>query len=675
MNNGNETDAKKNKASDPSYYIDKKETVTGDKPGDVRVRIVTHKDFRRIGAGYYIPRHHALDPKSGIGRLYFLFKRFLFGSPIESELEGEERLDNPQALAVLSSDALSSVAYGTEEIMRVLILCGTALLALTLPLSLAIVVLIGIVVISYQQTIRAYPSGGGSYIVASENLGRLPGLTAAAALMIDYVLTVAVSSAAGVNALTSAFPNLFAHRVEITLAVIVLIALINLRGIRQSGNMLSIPTYIFIVSMLVMIGIGVFSYFTGRAPHAVPYPMETMPQALTLFLLLSAFSQGCSAMTGIEAVSNGIKVFKSPESKNARKVLIWMGVLLAVMFFGVSFLATRLGVTPDPREQETIVSQMARLIIGGGPFYYLIQFSTAIILLLAMNTSYADFPRLSSILAKDRFAPSQFAFRGERLAFNYGIIALTGISMLLVWVFHGSVNALIPLYAVGVFTAFTLSQAGMVVHWWRERGEKWKVSMIINGVGALTTGIVTLVIAVTKFSHGAWMVLIAIPLVISVFLAIHRHYELLAKETAFKPEELSSTPNIQVVVPVSSPNLYTQKAINFARSLSQNISAVHVSENMEEINLFKKEWDSLFPDIPLTIVESPFRQLLTPLIAFIDALRDQYPEGTIAVVMPEFIPTHWWQHFLHNQTALKLKAALLFHHGVIVLSVPYHLNK
>ncbi len=651
-----------------------REVVHGQRPGDVHIRIATHRAFRRQPRGFLVPRPHVTEPRSGLGRKWLAAKRLLIGPPIATAHEMQERLTKVKALAVFSSDALSSVAYATEEIMRVLVPVGAGALALTLPISAVIVLLLAIVVMSYQQTIRAYPSGGGSYIVASDNLGTLPGLVAAAALLIDYVLTVSVSIAAGADALVSAFEGLAPYKLALTVGAVALITLGNLRGIRESGSIFAAPTYVFIASMLGLIAVGLFQVASGTAQIAAPVAAEGGGQPLTVFLLLAAFAQGCTAMTGTEAISNGVPAFKPPESRNARVTLIWMGVLLGVMFIGTSFLATRLGVTPDPTETETVVSQIARGVVGVGPFYYVLQFATALILVLAANTSFADFPRLASILARDRFMPSQFAFRGDRLAFTTGIVALAVLAAALLVAFGGSVNALIPLYAVGVFTSFTLSQAGMVVHWRRVGGTGAHRSMLINGLGAVATGVVTAVIAVTKFSHGAWMVIVLIPILIWLFLTIHRHYRAaerqLMAETPIRPEAVRP----RAIVPVVGLNLPARQALALARALTPHATALYVAQSAEEGERLRSEWLEEHVAVPLAIIESPYRSLIGPILAFIDAVRQSHPDDTLMVILPEFVPSHWWEHFLHNQTAFRLKAALLFRPGVVLVNVPYHMR-
>jgi amino acid transporter len=654
-----------------------RETIQGRRPGDRFVRVATHKGFTRLRRGYLVPRAGTGEPTSSGGRLLQQVKHLLLGAPIPTARESHERLDKLRALAVFSSDALSSVAYGGEEIMKVLVLAGAGALSVTLPISAVIVALLAIVVLSYRQTIKAYPSGGGSYIVASDNLGMIPGLTAAGALLIDYVLTVSVSVAAGVAAITSMLPDLLPHAVPLTLAAVVLITVANLRGIRESGTIFAAPTYLFVGMMYLLIGVGLFKLMTGDFSYTPPPSAKAFgTEGLGVFLILRAFAQGCSAMTGTEAISNGVPAFKAPEAGNARATLVWMGVLLGSMFFGMNLLAMQMGILPAT--QETVLSQLGRVVFGEGPTYVVLQIATALILVLAANTSFADFPRLSSILARDRFLPRLFQFRGDRLAFTTGILALAVLSMVLLVVFNGSVDQLIPLYAVGVFASFTLSQSGMVVHWRRLRGPRWQRSAAINGLGAVATAIVTVVIAVTKFAEGAWLVILLIPLLIGMFYGIHRHYQRLERarrpETPLLPEEVV----IRAVVPVADLGTPARQALAFARAIAcddAHVVAVHVTDDLKAAEQLKRQWEEWEPGVQMIIIESPFRSLTGPLLAYIDALKDSSPGDTITVILPEYVPSSWWEHLLHNQTALRLKAALLFHPGVVVANVPYHMAR
>ena len=625
-----------------------------------------------------MPRPGTGEPTTGIGRAANRIKHFLLGSPIPTAREAHERLTKFKALAVFSSDALSSVAYATEEIMKVLVLVGVGVLWLTLPISGVIVLLLAIVVISYQQTIRAYPSGGGSYIVANDNLGMLPGLTAAGALLVDYVLTVSVSIASGVAQITSLLPEWLPLQVPMAVGAVVFIMLGNLRGIRESGSIFAVPTYLFVGMMYLLIGFGLYRLFLGGGMVYEPPPSVRQPigEALTLFVLMRAFAQGCTAMTGTEAISNGVPAFKPPEWVNARRTLLAMGFLLGTMFLGLSYLAMQINILPA--DDETVISQIGRTVFGAGPLWVALQVATALILILAANTSFADFPRLSSILARDRFLPRLFQFRGDRLAFTTGIIALSFLSIVLLVVFNGSLDALIPLYAIGVFTSFTLSQAGMVVHWRRLREPGWQRSAVINGVGAVATAIVTLVIAVTKFSEGAWLVILLIPMLIGLFWSIRRHYQVLERARRAETPLIAEDVVVRAVVPIADAGVQARQALAFARAIAaddDHVVAVHVADDADSAERIRREWEEWNPGVELIIVESPFRSLTGPLLAYIDALKETHPKDTITVVLPEFVPGHWWEQLLHNQTALRLKAALLFHPGIVVANVPYHMAR
>jgi amino acid transporter len=654
------------------------EVVQGSKPGDRYVRIGTHHDFKRIRPGYVVPNQNIHEPQSSLGRFLRRGKRFLIGRPISNALESHERLTKLKALAVYSSDALSSVAYATEEIMKVLVLGGFGLLSLTMPISLLIVGLLAIVVISYSQTIKAYPGGGGSYIVASENLGTIPGLTAASALLIDYVLTVAVSVAAGVAALTSLAPDLRPYTIWMAIGAVLLIMLANMRGIRESGSIFALPTYVFIVMMYLLIGMGIYLLATGGLHYTPPATaQEPGSQSVGLFLLMSAFAQGCTAMTGTEAISDGVPAFQKPEWRNARTTLFSMGLVLGSMFLGMSYLASNLGVVPA---SETVISQVGRTVFGPGPLWVILQIATALILVLAANTAFADFPRLASFLARDHFIPRTFKFRGDRLAFTVGIASLAVLSILLLVLFNGSLDGLIPLYAVGVFTSFTLSQIGMVVRWRKERTPGWQRSAAINGLGALATATVTLVIASTKFVHGAWLVILLIPLMIAIMRAIRSHYNRL--DVAREAETPLTLEEIQVcaVVPIADLGIEARQAIAFACAIAKDehhVIAVHVAGDSTEAEKFQAEWAGLTQklDANLVVIESPYRSLISPLLAYIDALKETHAQDTITVVLPEFVPSSWWENLLHNQTALRIKGALLFRPGIVVVNVPYHLDR
>jgi amino acid transporter len=606
-------------------------------------------------------------------RVQFM-KRWLVGRPMPLAQARHERLDKRVALAVFSSDALSSVAYASEEILLVLILAGAVAAHLSVPIALAITALLVIVTISYQQTIHAYPSGGGSYIVARANLGTLPGLVAAAALLVDYVLTVAVSVAAGVAAITSALPELAGHKVVVGVVLVAGIALANIRGVRESGRIFAVPTYFFIGIFGVMLVVGAWRLLTGTLPPAGPEPVP-LSEPLTWFLVLRAFSSGCTAMTGTEAISNGIPAFRPPESRNAAITLGWMAAILATLFVGITVLAAQLAVLPTA--SETVVSQIARRLFGSGPVYYAIQAATALILVLAANTSFADFPRLASLLARDRFVPRQFATLGERLVFSNGILVLAGFAALLLIVFGGDTHALIPLYAVGVFISFTLSQSGMVRHWLRERTTGWRRRIAINGVGATATGIVTIVIAVTKFTHGAWIVVLVIPLLVAVFLTMARHYDDVAADLSL--EGMEPLPPLQhtVIVLVGDVHRGVVRAVHYARTLAPTaaVRGVYVETDPARTRRLEEKWAQWGQGVPLVVLDSPYRSLLRPLLDYVDKLQARGDGQMVTVVLPEFLPRRWWQHVLHNQTALLVKGALLFRADTVVADVPYLLKR
>jgi amino acid transporter len=656
-----------------------RELHQGTHPGDQFVRIARHKAFRKLGTGRYEIRG---EPKpTGLTGLYTRLKRLIIGEPLATAAAGHERLTKVKALAVLSSDALSSVAYATEEIMRVLLLAGTVALSASLGIGAVLVVLLFVVGFSYRQTIKAYPRGGGSYIVAKDNLGTLPGLTAAGSLLISYTLTVAVSVAAGVKALASAYPVLDSVGAEIGVAVIVVITLVNLRGIRESGSIFMLPTYFFLACMTVLLGWGLLRF--GFGPHGQPPTVQAAVEPLTLFLMLRAFASGGAALTGVEAISDGVPAFKPPEWINAQKTLTAMVVILAITFSGITYLANRMAIVPGVAEgghdAETVVSQIARGVFGDTPLYYAIQYATFLILFLAANTAYSDFPRLAYFLGRDKFLPHQFTFRGDRLAYSVGIVVLGIASSVVLWSFGGSISRLIPLYAFGVFSAFTLSQAGMVMRWWRRRETGWQRSIVFNGVGALATFLVLLVVATTKFADGAWMVVVLLPLQVLVFRGIHAHYtqaaDELAAETPIDPDDITH----QVIVPISALNQVALQTLAYARSIARGpndvVSAVHITDDPEAAEILRQQWEEWQCGVQLTIIESPYRSLVGPLLAYIDAMHVQHPGKTLTVVLPEMVPAHWWEQVLHNQTALRLKAALLFRPGVVVADVPYHLRR
>jgi amino acid transporter len=603
-----------------------------------------------------------------------LMKRWLVGPPMPLAQARHERLSKRVALAVFSSDAMSSVAYATEEILLILVLAGTVAVHLAVPISLAIIGLLVIVAVSYQQTIHAYPSGGGSYIVARANLGTVPGLIAAAALLVDYVLTVAVSVAAGVAAITSAMPAIATHKVALGVVFVAGIALANIRGVRESGRIFAVPTYFFIASFGFMLLVGGYRLLTGALEPAPPAATPAL-EPFAWFLVLRAFASGCTAMTGTEAISNGIPAFKPPEARNAAITLGWMAAILGTLFIGITVLGSALAVLPTPA--ETVVSQIARRLFGSGLVYYAIQASTAMILVLAANTSFADFPRLASLLARDRFVPRQFATLGERLVFSNGILVLAGFAALLLALFGGDTHALIPLYAVGVFISFTLSQGGMVRHWWSERSAGWRHRMLINGLGATATGVVTIVIAVTKFSHGAWIVVLVVPILVTTFLMMSRHYDEVAQDLSL--EGLEPPPEFQhtVLVLVGDVHRGVVRAVQYARTLapSATVRGVYVETDPARTSRLEEKWSQWGLSVPLVVLASPYRSLLRPLLDYIDKIHARGDDQMVTVVLPEFLPRRWWQHVLHNQTALLVKGALLFRANTVVADVPYLLKR
>jgi len=665
-------------ARDPTHPYDV--TVRrGPRPGDRVVRIVptyrgrfTRRDGRLVATE---------QSSTGQSALWNAVRRFLVGRPIPSEREIHERVGVFKGLAVFASDNISSSAYATEEIMRVLALAGAGALSLTMPITIAVVVVLAIVVASYQQTLRAYPNGGGSYIVASDNLGPAAGLVAAGALLTDYVLTVAVSVAAGVAAITSIAPELFDARVVIGVAFVALICVGNLRGVRESATIFATPTYVYLVAIFGLLGYGLFRAATGTLP-TYSAPASWQPEgveALALILIMRAFASGAVALTGVEAVSNGIPAFKPPESRNAGIVLILMGSFFGVIFLGMSYLAGQIGILPDPSETETVVSQLTRLLVGEGtPYHYLVQVSTALLLVLAANTAFADFPRLSSILARDGFMPRQFAYRGERLAFGMGIVVLAVLSSLLIVGFGGSVTNLIPLYTIGVFVAFTLSQSGMVKHWWvrrtTERG--WRISIAFNGLGAIATAVVAIVVGVAKFALGAWMVLVLIPVLIAIMWGIHRHYRRVEDALFVRAPSRLEALSPLVLVPIGRLDRATLRALAVARALSAEIIALHVASDVEDATRFETQIASLNDaGLRAVVIESPFRSLGHPLLSYLDTLDREDPGRPITVVLSEYVPAHWWEWLLHNQLALRLKIALFFRANTTVLDVPFRFDR
>lgn len=637
----------------------------------------------------------------------------LIGVPIPTEAALQERISKVKALAILSSDALSSVAYGTEASLAVLVTAGVATIQHNISIGIGIVILLAIVVFSYRQTIFHYPNGGGSYIVAKENLNVHFGLIAAAALLIDYVLTVSVSVSSGVDALVTAFGGLSPYAVEIGVGLIAVIMFVNLRGVRESGTIFAAPTYIFVGSFILMEIVGLVHAQThGGILQAIPpNPKGTdipFSDHLSIFLILTAFTSGCSAMTGVEAISNGVPVFRPPQEKNAAATLTWMAALLAIMYSGTTFLAWRYGILPNAASNPTVIGQLAATFFSGGFrwFYYVFQFATTAILVLAANTSYADFPRLASILARDDFLPHIFSMQGDRLAFNSGIIVLAVLSSLLLVGFHGRTDALINLYALGVFAAFTMSQAGMVRRWLRTREAGWHYGLAINLFGAVTTAVVTIVIGIAKFDRGAWIVVILIPLLYLMFQGICRHYTHVRTVTDAMPVLPPGAGRHLVVVPVARLDHLALRGLSYARRLSPYVIGVHVAMSPEDEAKMHSDWDMLLKNRAflrggpgredwdeqpreqgsdsslielvagpeLVVIDSPYRALARPVINFIDTLQRTYPEDLITVVLPEFVTAHFWESLLHNQTALLLKLNLLSRSRIVTANVPYRLT-
>jgi len=610
-------------------------------------------------------------------------KRVLVGRPLATTEQEHQRIPKLIALAVFSSDAISSTAYATEEILFVVAAAPSSLalgLNVLIPIAIAVAVLLTVVVTSYRQTIFAYPNGGGSYVVSRENLGEMPALVAGASLLIDYTLTVAVSISAGVAAIVSipAFRGIADQRVVLGLVLIGVISVANLRGVKESGRLFAVPTYIYIAVLTALVVYGLTQSFFGNLGHVAFNPKESEVAAtggtLGLFLILKGFSSGAVALTGVEAISNGVPAFRRPESKNAATTLAMMAIILGTLFFGVSVLAHR--THPYPSHDQTVFSQMGLLVFGDGPVYVILQFATAAILTLAANTAYADFPRLSSIIARDGYLPRQFANRGDRLVFSNGVLFLAGAAAVLIVAFGGLTNALIPLYAVGVFTAFTLSQWGMVHHHRKERERGWKRNMVINGFGAVLTAITLIVVATTKFTEGAWVPLLVIPLIILLFKSIHRHYQSVAKGLRTAPGYRPPKMNHTVVVLVGGVHRGVLDALAYASSLRPNrLLAVTVVSEEEEQQRITRAWAAHGIDVELEIVYSPYRELSRPILRYVEELDAQRDNDIITVVIPEFVVGSWWGQLLHNQSALILKGRLLFRKGTVVTSVPYHLRR
>jgi len=658
--------------------------LKGRKLGDRLVRVERpHAAFFRYSPeGDLIAKESASVPRTPAGRALARVRAILFGRPLSIHDDIAERLSKTKALAIFSSDAISSSAYATEEILRVLVLAGSGALLLSLPIAVAIALLLAVVSTSYRQIGIAYPSGGGAYAVARANLPMISALIAAGALLIDYVMTVAVSTASAVEQVISAVPAAADFRLVLGVGAIALITLANLRGLRESGNIFAIPTYLFVVSAILMIGIGMYRTIVlgESAPPQVPLPGAPNPlQPLGLLLIIRAFASGSVALTGTEAITNGVPAFKPPEARNAATTLTAMAILLAVLFVGITFVADRFGIVAvDVPTTKTVISQVAALAYGAGSiWFYLFQAFTALILFLAANTSFNAFPRLAAILARDGYMPRQMSFRGDRLAFTLGIVILSVVAMSLLVLFGGNTTALIPLYSIGVFISFTISQTGMVKHWLADKSAGWRWRLAINGTGAVLTALVSVVVLVAKFALGAWLIVVLIPILVAMMLFIHHQYVASAAQLAVRPDAILPKPDREdrVLVPVHGITRAVVQAINVGRSISDDVQAVLVSDEPDEAALIRDQWERQLPDVPLVIVESPFRALVGPLLSYLDILDRARPAGKEApitfIVIPEYVARSWWERLLFNQSAKRLRTALLGRPHTVVVNVPY----
>lgn len=604
-------------------------------------------------------------------------KRFLIGRPLKSDQLGDQKLNKKKALAILSSDALSSVAYGPEQILLVLITLSTAAFWYSIPIAIGVLVLLTALILSYRQIIFAYPHGGGAYVVSKENLGKYPGLVAGGSLLVDYILTVAVSVSAGTDAITSAFPGLHSYNVIIAVLFVLLITTLNLRGVTESASFLAYPVYLFVLAIFVMLGMGLFRIVSGDVPADLHTPIGTPVAGISLFLLLKAFSSGSSALTGVEAISNAIPNFKAPAPNNAAKTLAAMGILLALLFSGIVILAYYYGITPN--EKVTVVSEIAEQVFGRNFMYFFVQGTTALILILAANTGYSAFPLLAVNLAKDKFIPRMFTVRGDRLGYSNGILSLGILSIILIIAFEGRTEHLIPLYAVGVFIPFTLSQTGMMIKWIRQKPEGWVSKLIINTTGALISFIVTIMFFLTKFPQ-VWPVLVFLPLIILLFYRIRKHYEAVADQlriSTCEEEPLAIEGNI-IILPVAGITHVVENSLRYAQSLSADqIIAVHVPFERDDENIFEEKWKKFHPEIRLVTLYSPYRSIIHPLTKFIDTVQRKASESNyqVTVIVPQFIPKKGWHNILHNQSSLLIRAHLLYRRNVIITTVPYHLKK
>jgi amino acid transporter len=623
------------------------------------------------------------------------FRSWLIGRPLPTADAPHQTIGKAIGLAVFAGDALSSVAYAPQEMLVILAAAGAAGMSYAFPIAVAVTILLAIVTISYQQTIHSYPGGGGAYIVARDNLGELAAQTAGAALLTDYILLAAVAVSSGTAQIVSAFPALIPYRIPLAVSLVVAIMLANLRGVRESGTLFAIPTYYFLATISLTVIVGFIRYFNGSLGVVLdPPPIEYLhgAQAVTVFLILRAFANGTTALTGVECISNGVPAFKEPRSYNARITMIWMSVILGFLFLGITFLLGQIGAVPS--EEETVISQLARTVYGGrGILYLCTMVGTTIILVLATNTAFADFPRLAALQAGDGFLPRQLTYRGSRLVFSRGIIALGGIASLLVILFRASVTALVPLWAIGVFLSFTLSQIGMARRWWkighlppdveiRERGSTlryetgWQTRMVVNGFGAVCTAVVTVVFAATKFRDGAWIIVVTTPLMVAAFFAIHHHYRSLAQSLSLKRDQNRiGIRRHRVILPISGVHEGTMAALSYARALSDDVTAVYVSIDPVEAESIRSKWEVWGEGVRLVILDSPYRLLLEPLLDYIGEISaKRQPREMITIVVPQFVPRVWWHNLLHTQTATWLRLALIFKRGIVITDVPYQVE-
>ena len=603
-------------------------------------------------------------------------KRFLIGRPLKSNELGEQKLNKTKALAILSSDALSSVAYGPEQILIVLFTIGAAAFWYSIPIAVGVLILLTALILSYRQIIYAYPHGGGAYVVSKNNLGINPGLIAGGSLLVDYILTVAVSVSAGTDAITSAFPNLHDYNVELAVVFVIFITILNLRGVTESASVLAYPVYLFVLALFILIGVGIYKILTGDVSPELHTSIGTPVAGVSLFILLRAFASGSSALTGVEAISNAIPNFKEPAPNNAAKTLMMMGAFLAILFSGIVYLAYYYGITP--RVEVTVVSQIAEETFGRNFMYFFIQGTTALILILAANTGYSAFPLLAVNLAKDKFIPRMFLVRGDRLGYSNGILILGITSIILIIAFKAETEHLIPLYAVGVFIPFTLSQTGMMVKWIREKPDGWLPKFIINTIGAIISLIVTIMFFLTKFTQ-VWSVLVFLPIIIYTFHRIRRHYEDVGDQLRLTTcEPVMAIAGNVIIVPVAGMTHVVQTSLNYAKSLSpQQIIAVYVSFDREDEKRFEENWKKWQPDVRLVTLHSHYRSIISPLTKFVDTIEHKASESNyrVTVVIPQFIPKKGWHNILHNQSSLLIRSFLLYKRNVVISTVPFHLKK